>query len=139
MTRILFYIISFTWGSLMSAIGFLGTLIFIPFGERNIFHGRIYTVIGANWGGLCLGCFFFVSKSCMDSNHTRGHECGHGLQNCLWGPLFPFVIGIPSAMRYTYRNWRQKHGKINKTAYDDIWFEKQATQWGKKYIITDIF
>ena len=138
MKRILFYVLSFTWGALMSIIGAIGTLILLPFGEQKIFHGRVYTVIGANWGGVCLGCFFFVSKSSANSNHTRAHECGHGLQNCLWGPLFPIVIGIPSSIRYFYRNWRTKKGNPCKTDYDDIWFEGQATRWGKKYVLTDL-
>jgi hypothetical protein len=43
--------------------------------------------------------------------HTMAHECGHGLQNCIWGPLFPFVIAIPSAVRYWYREFLHKHNK----------------------------
>lgn len=96
--RILFYIISFTWGALMSIIGAIVTLILLPFGKQGIYHGRVYTEIGANWGGLELGCFFICSKN--PDEHMKAHETGHGLQNCLWGPLFPLVIGIPSAIRY---------------------------------------
>ena len=141
MKRILFYVISATWGGVMSLLGLVATLILFPFAERRVFHGRIYTVIGANWGGVCLGCFFFVGKSSANSDHTRAHECGHGLQNCIWGPLFPFVIAIPSMIRYWYREytWRKNPEKYKTLPdYDAIWFEGQATRWGKKYVLTDI-
>lgn len=62
------------------------------------------------------------------------HEAGHGLQNIVWGFLFPFVVCIPSAIRYWYRElkYHRKHIKP-KTEYDDIWFEGQATRWGHIY------
>lgn len=52
----------------------------------------------------------------------------------------PFVICIPSAIRYWYREfiWHFNKEKFNKLPeYDAIWFEGQATKWGKKYVITD--
>ena len=137
--RILFYIISFTWGGIMTAIGLVVLLVTLPFGKFGIYHGRIYKRIGKNWGGLELGCFFLCDKTAGE--HTIAHECGHGLQNCLWGPLMPFVICIPSAIRYWYREfvWRFNKEKFNKLPdYDAIWFEGQATKWGKKYVSTDL-
>lgn len=137
--RILFYIISFTWGGVMTGIGLLVLLVTLPFGKFGIYHGRIYKRIGKNWGGVELGCFFLCDKTAGE--HTIEHECGHGLQNCLWGPLMPFVICIPSAIRYWYREfiWRFNREKFNKLPeYDAIWFEGQATKWGKKYVSTDL-
>ena len=136
--RILFYIVSFTWGSIMSVAGLLTTIIFLPFGKLGIYHGRIYTEIGENWGGLELGCFFICCKNATEE--LKAHEAGHGLQNCLWGPLFIFVIWIPSAIRYQYREWLRNHDieKYNQLPpYDSIWFEGQATKWGLKYVSTD--
>ena len=136
--RILFYIISFTWGGIMTAIGLVVLLVTLPFGKFGIYHGRIYKRIGKNWGGVELGCFFLCDNSADE--YILAHESGHGLQNCLWGPLMPFVICIPSAIRYWYREfiWRFNKEKFNKLPdYDAIWFEGQATKWGKKYVITD--
>lgn len=94
-------------------------------------HGWSYYVeVGEHWGGFEMGMFFLCQKGA--STHTKNHEFGHGLQNCLWGPLFPIVVVIPSAIRYHYRNWRTKRGLPNNTEYDDIWFEGQATEWGTK-------
>ena len=136
--RILFYIISFTWGGIMTAIGLVVLLVTLPFGKFGIYHGRIYKHIGKNWGGVELGCFFLCDNSADE--YILAHESGHGLQNCLWGPLMPFIICIPSAIRYWYREfiWHFNREKFNKLPeYDAIWFEGQATKWGKKYVITD--
>ena len=136
--RILFYIISFTWGGIMTTIGLVVLLVTLPFGKFGIYHGRIYKRIGKNWGGVELGCFFLCDNSADE--YILAHESGHGLQNCLWGPLMPFVICIPSAIRYWYREfiWHFNKEKFNKLPeYDAIWFEGQATKWGKKYVITD--
>ena len=136
--RILFYIISFTWGGIMTAIGLVVLLVTLPFGKFGIYHGRIYKRIGKNWGGVELGCFFLCDNSADE--YILAHESGHGLQNCLWGPLMPFVICIPSAIRYWYREfiWHFNKEKFNKLPeYDAIWFEGQATKWGKKYVTTD--
>ena len=113
--RILFYVVSFTWGGLMSLIGLLTILILLPFGKLHIYHGRLYMRIGERWGGVELGCFFLCDKTAGE--HTLAHECGHGLQNCLWGPLMPFVVCIPSAVRYWYREYiyrtdREKYRKL---------------------------
>lgn len=72
------------------------------------------------------------------SDYLRSHECGHGLQNIILGPLFPFVIAIPSAIKYQYYNRCYKNEKETRP-YDSIWFEGQATRWGQKYILTDKF
>lgn len=134
--RILFYIVSITWGALLSIPGLIIMLCLLPFGRVKVYHGRLCGVVGSSWGGFNLGCCFLVCKEAQNSDYTCGHECGHGLQNCLWGPLTPFVITIPSAIRYWYRNWALAKGK-KLPDYDAIWFEGQATEWGKKYVITD--
>ena len=122
----------------MTAIGLVVLLVTLPFGKFEIYHGRIYKRIGKNWGGVELGCFFLCDNSADE--YILAHESGHGLQNCLWGPLMPFVICIPSAIRYWYREfiWHFNKEKFNKLPdYDAIWFEGQATKWGKKYVTTD--
>ena len=135
--RIGFYFLSFTWGFIMSFIGLIAIAVLACMGRVHIFHGRLYGTIGKGWGGLELGCFFICGEDCQ-SDDLCGHESGHGLQNIIWGPLGIFVIFIPSAIRYWYREFKyNRKGLTPPTDYDSIWFEKQATEWGKKYIITD--
>lgn len=137
--RIVFYVLSFTWGIIMSLIGLFPIAVLACMKRVHVFHGRLYGVVGKNWGGVNFGCFFICDEGGINSDHLRSHESGHGLQNCLWGPLFPFVIAIPSMIRYWYRELKfNRKGVTPPTAYDDIWFEAQATRWGKKYVSTDL-
>lgn len=137
--RIGFYFLSFTWGFIMSFIGLLVIGFSACFKKVNTFHGRLYAVWGEGWGGLELGCFFICGLDCQQEQ-LMAHECGHGIQNIIWGPLGIFVIFIPSAIRYWYREiiWRKDKQKFWKLPdYDAIWFEGQATRWGMKYVVTD--
>ena len=128
-----FYILSWTWGLPMTLIGAIVTLVLKIAGKEVKKWGYCYYVeVGKNWGGLELGMFFL--KDSNPSTHTNNHEHGHAIQNCYWGILMPFVICIPSAIRYWYRRIRNKLGYKILTAYDDIWFEGQATALGKSYV-----
>jgi Ca2+/Na+ antiporter len=55
---------------------------------------------GISWGGLCLGPFLFVNK--FASNKLKQHEYGHSIQNLIFGPLFLFIVGIPSLCRFHF-------------------------------------
>ena len=119
----------------MSLIGLI--VMIIPFGKYHTFHGRWYKTVGKDWGGLDLGCFFLCGENCQ-YEQLLGHEAGHGLQNIIWGPLFPFVIAIPSAIRYWYYEYQWRKGnQLPEDWYDSAWFEGQATRWGRKYIVSN--
>lgn len=93
----------------------------------------VYFNIGKDWGGLNLGPFFFTDDK--DTENTKNHEHGHALQNCIYGFITPFIVHIPSAMRYQYREKTyHKKGLKPPTAYDDVWFEGQATDWGTRFL-----
>lgn len=133
---VLYWLWQCTYGVLMTAIGAVVVLVLICCGcKPKRFHYNIYIEVGKNWGGVNLGAFFLTCKGAGLS--TRQHEAGHGLQNLWWGILFPFVIAIPSAVRYWYREWYYKHKypvtKKTLPEYDAIWFEGQATRLGQKY------
>jgi hypothetical protein len=45
-------------------------------------------------------------------NDCRMHEYGHARQSVMLGPLYLFVVGIPSLSRVFYSRWyRKKYGK----------------------------
>ena len=46
--RILFYVISFTWGFIMSFIGLITMGIFACTGKVRHYHGRLYAIVGHN-------------------------------------------------------------------------------------------
>lgn len=127
----LYYTLNWTWGIITTICGALIALVLMCCGKKPQRHGgSIYFEVGEGWGGMEFGCFFLCQKGA--SQHTKNHEYGHSLQNALWGPLFLPVIGIPSMIRYHHRRNQQKKGIALTTAYDDIWFEGQATEWGTK-------
>lgn len=99
---ILFYILSFTWGIVMSLIGCAVFAVLIAIGYRpQKFYDRLYIQVGEHWGGVELGPWFLTDKTA--GLHTRQHESGHGFQNVILGPFMPFVVCIPSAARYWLR------------------------------------
>ena len=88
---------------------------------------------GDHWGGASIGPVIITDKT--PSVHTMKHEHGHAIQNCWFGPLMPFIVCIPSAIRYWYRELKYlRKGKTPPTQYDDIWFEGQATRIGTEFI-----
>ena len=184
-----YWILQCTWGIIMTLIGAIAAFIMLITKHKPKTIGpNVYFIVGHNWGGVNFGPFFFCCEEAQ--NDTKYHECGHGIQNIIWGPLFPFVIAIPSAVRY----WlRQMPNRLKKSLfnlffllialilttglacitgpllhlhwisigievlriyfllisiwltlfeipkyekgyvdYDAIWFEGQATKWGKK-------
>ena len=133
LSKFWFYILSWTWGLPMTLIGAIVTLALKIAGKKVQKWGYCYYVeVGKNWGGLELGMFFLTDSSSLTI--TKNHEHGHAIQNCYWGVLMPFVICIPSAIRYWYRRIRTNLGYKITTGYDDIWFEGQATKLGKYYV-----
>ena len=134
MNKFLFYLLSFTWGLPMTLIGLIVALVLMITGHKPKKHGySLHFEVGNNWGGLSLGVVFLTDKT--PSEHTKNHEVGHSIQNCYWGLLFPFVIAIPSAIRYWYRELKySRKGKFPPTKYDDFWVEGDATKRGTKFI-----
>lgn len=138
--RILFYVISFSWGVILSTIGLIMLIPFAFAKKVRVFHGRLYGVFpkcfGESWG-FEMGCFFFVSYDCENNDFLRSHESGHGIQQLIFGPLQIF-ISLASCIRFWYRELKyNKKGLAPKTNYDDIWFEKMATNLGNKYVLND--
>ena len=130
-----FYALSFTWGILMTVIGLIVAVVLLALGYKpKRWGGCIYFVSKrkTSWGDVNLGIVFITDKQDRESN--KNHEFGHAIQNCRYGLLMPFIVCIPSFVRYQYRNWRTNHGMKNETAYDDIWFEGEATSLGNEHI-----
>lgn len=132
---VLFWVASCTWGILMTLFGALVALALLISGHKpKTFHYFIYFEVGVGWGGFEAGPFFIVNK---DAGLTlKQHESGHGLQNIILGPLMPFTVSIPSAVRYWYREIVVRTGMKEASdlpPYDSIWFEGWATQLGKKH------
>lgn len=142
--KIAFWIAQWTWGAVMSVIG----LVFLGFqaATKNIEKAELVEGTGVvliklknniTWG-VSLGMFIFEGQG---YDATIVHEVGHSVQNLVWGPLFLFVIGLPSLIRAGIfgTSWAERQVAANKLkwlhldSYYSIWFEKQATVWGSRY------
>lgn len=134
MTKKQFYTLNLTWGILLNIVGFIVALVLLCTGAKPKKHGGcIYFNVGKSWGGLELGLVFLTDE--RDSEHTKNHELGHAVQNAKYGLLMPFIVSIPSAIRYWYREFKYyRKGKKPPTDYDSIWFEGEATKLGNEYI-----
>lgn len=127
---IMFWIISLTWGIIMTSIGLVitGVLNLVKFCGKvagydlkiktHINGCSLITEVGKNWGGVELGavalCGNYSKNSPYWFDHTRKHEFGHALQHLIFGPLFIFVVALPSATRYWLLNFK---GHKNKTIF----------------------
>lgn len=190
LSYVVYWLLQCTWGIVMTFIGAVVALILLISGHKPKTLGpAVYFEIGAGWGGLSLGGFFFCGQDSLMS--TKYHECGHGIQNIIWGPLMPLAVIIPSAARYWLYNFKTPLTRAayvaclmiaavllttagacifaviggfklivilfelirlyflslviwlnvfqlpqfyngNRPDYDEVWFEKQASDWGKK-------
>ena len=127
-----YYLISCTWGILMTLFGALVTAglgIAKLFNKKIKFekYGPIYAIkVAQRWGGMEAGLMFV--RDTTSAKTVNSHELGHTFQNVLLGPLFVFVVAIPSAIRWWIRRLQptKEH-----PAYDSVWFEDAATQCGK--------
>lgn len=91
-------------------------------------QGKFYKVyVGANRGGVTLGDKIFISK-CYHGEYLDliiAHESGHVKQSLYLGPLYLFVIGIPSIL------WAITHKYIApRKSYYWLFCEKWANKLG---------
>ena len=133
----LFWLLSLTWGLPATLAGAVMALICLKRGLKpKLFHGNVYFEHVRLNGSFNLGPFFFLGDNARAV--TPYHEAGHGLQNILLGPLFPFVVGISSDI--WYRHFNRKYAAEIRTwtdeehcaAYDKMPIERWATAWGSK-------
>lgn len=108
MKRALYLIWQCTWGVLQSAAGACVLLLHIR-NRHYCFHGAVIT----EWkygSSVSLGMFIFITDDpCypkLKNEYTKAelsekllvHEYGHTIQSLILGPLYLFVIGIPSIL-----------------------------------------
>ena len=131
----LIYLLNYTWGILTTiagwvVYGFCWLFLKKHITEKGKFMHCHYLRIFKSWGGLEMGMNFLCDETAPLS--TKCHECGHTIQNALYGPFFIFLIAIPSAIRYWAREFQSRKGKQLKD-YNFIWFEGSASDLGTYY------
>lgn len=126
----LYWILNFTWGIIMSIIGLIVSLVLIILGnkpQREPSQKTWHFKVKEDWGGVTLGTIYIRDTTSTD--HVSYHEYGHTFQNAILGPLFPFLVAIPSCIRYWIFEFRYRKGLPNPD-YDDFYVEHSATLIG---------
>lgn len=122
---VLYWLVQCTWGALQTLLGFC---MFLKYAKcRHCFyHGAVLTYHNGDWGGVSLGGFIFVNGSRPDFwvKDATVHEYGHTVQSMLFGPLYLFVIGIPSIVWANSKKYAKLRADGQKNYYD------LYTEWG---------
>lgn len=132
----LYHILSWTWGLPLNLVGHIVAFVLLRMKYKpQKWGGCHYFVVGENWGGFSLGSIIVVDKSYDE--YALNHEFGHSIQNCYYGFLCPFLVSIPSCVRYWYQRIVVSFGIKEESELPDyysIWFEKQANELGASHI-----
>lgn len=112
------FVILFIWQLPQNIVA----LIMMPFlGKLKLVKTDKYcfAFIGENMsGGISLGSFIFLSKYMGYVDRYVAHELGHVVDSHIWGPLYLFIIGIPSLL----------HAWLGNGCYYDFYTEKWANK-----------
>lgn len=108
---------SVLWEAPQSVLGLMVWGVFSARGRvvrRYAYAGRLMIGVRAT-AAVSLGHFVFffahdAPETPLASDNER-HEFGHARQSRMLGPLYLFVVGVPSALRFLYSAYhRRRHG-----------------------------
>ena len=71
-------------------------------------------------GGISLGSFVFLSNYMGMVDRYVAHEYGHVVDSHIWGPLYLFVIGIPSILNAAFN-------------FTDCYYDFYTEKWANKH------
>lgn len=127
-----YYLIQFTWGLPQNIVGLILTLAHSK-NVKEFFHGALVTYHNEDWGGISLGMFILMNGNRDEtwSSGTRVHEFGHTIQSLILGPLYLFVIGLPSIIWCNGKKFI-KMRKEDGVSYFSFYPEKWANHLGSK-------
>ena len=127
MKRFFYILCQLTWGIFQTLLGLFVFIVHI--GDRHYFYRGAVVTEWKSSSGLSLGMFVFIPKD-EPTDRLLRHEYGHTVQSLMLGPLFLFIIGIPSFMWASLPAFkrRRREKKIN---YYSFYPEKWADKLGK--------
>lgn len=128
MKRIGYGILQIIWGFPQTLLGFA---VFLRL--RKSPHYRYHGAIVTEWKkttGLSLGLFVFVPEGNPGKDFLV-HEYGHTIQSLVLGPLYLFVVGIPSAV-WCNLPWCIAFRRKRKCSYQSFYTERWANRCGER-------
>lgn len=116
--------LSFVWQLPQSILGLLMLIFFAVFGKvRLVSYKKLCFCFEADLmsGGISLGNFAFVSEYSAKRAAVVAHEQeGHTWDSKLMGPLYLFIIGIPSLIHAARNNY-------------DCYYDFYTERWANKH------
>lgn len=110
------------WQAPQNIVGLVFRLIY---GRPNAIFRGVPVVVSSRFpGGISLGRTIVVKRSYFDNPNMWEHEYGHTRQSLYLGPLYLFVVGIPSLL---WACWYRKH---KRGSYYAFYTEKWADRLG---------
>ena len=115
--------ILFLWQLPQNIVGFIIFTICKLLKRDSIMYKDKITTLWLFDGGLSMGMFVFVHRN-YDENLIK-HEYGHTIQSLYLGPLYLFIIGIPSLIwAGLFKEYRRKNRISYYSFYPEKWAEK---------------
>ena len=128
----LLFVLSFIWQLPQSLVGLLMLIYFLlSGGVKLISYRKLCFAFEAKamMGGISLGNFAFLSPTLSQRETSIAHEqLGHTVQSKILGPLYLFVIGIPSILNAEYHFTK---------CYYDFYTEKNANKFAGLVVVTN--
>ena len=134
MKRLLYIVWQYTWGLLQNPAG--GT-IYAFYRLRGCPHFAYQGALAVIWpvrsGSMSLGRFLFLHESYRPGDRALlAHEYGHTIQSLILGPLYLFVIGLPSLLWAGLPVFqRRRHDRH--VSYYSFYPEKWANALGARF------
>ncbi len=113
-------ILLWIWQGPQNIVGLVFRLIFGWKAES--FRGVDVVVSDCFPGGISLGRTVVVKRPYKDGADTWKHEYGHTRQSLYLGPLYVFVVGIPSLLWAWY--WNPSRGVSYYSFFTEKWADK---------------
>ena len=137
MKLFLYRLLQCLWGAPQTILGLLEYIRHYK-EPHYIYHGAVVTECQSNLN-ISLGLFVFITAEKDNVKTVRlkkilAHEYGHTIQSLLLGPLYLFVIGIPSWLWCNLPYFRKMRKERN-ISYHSFYTEKWADRLGEKVFI----
>ncbi len=135
MKKFLFYLVQFTWALPQNLAGFIAYLVMYKKCSHERFHYSFISHVTTDkvFGGVSIGIFIFMNADRNEDwhNDTRIHEYGHTIQSLVLGPVWAFVIALPSVI-WCGLPALVRYRKEKDVSYYTLYCEGWANLWGRK-------
>jgi len=114
--------IAYLWQLPQNLVGELAVAVLRP--EQNYdWRGVRVHYASRMRGGISLGRHIIVAEAVKDYNgKTEDHEWGHTRQSLMLGPLYLFVVGIPSLLWAAW--WNEDRNRSYHSFWTEVWADR---------------